>query len=102
MRRRWQRWLAMGGVLLAASPLLAPELRAFPYHRQMGDKPVHSVAPIERAALESVIARADPLTGASPLAQLAETRHIFLTDGGWRWRRLGPGSAVPKLIERAR
>jgi hypothetical protein len=46
MSRRWQRWLGAGALLLVASPLLAPELLAFPHHRRIGEKSVQSVAPV--------------------------------------------------------
>lgn len=81
------RWgLAFGAlVLLLASPLLAPQLLAFPYETKAGDSQVWSEKPIDQAALDRVMARAEALVSASPIARDQEQRRIFLTDGSWRW-----------------
>lgn len=72
-------------ILLLASPLIAPQLLAFPHYAQAGDSQVWSETPIDQSALEDVIARAEALVAASPIARDREPRRIFLTDGGWRW-----------------
>ncbi len=72
-------------VLLLASPLMAPQLLAFPYHTKAGDSQVWSEAPIDQAALDQVMARAEALVSASPIARDREPRRIFLTDDSWRW-----------------
>lgn len=72
-------------LLLLASPLLAPQLLAFPHYAEAGDSRVWSETPIDQAALERVITRAEALVSASPLARDREPRRIFLTQGGWRW-----------------
>jgi hypothetical protein len=81
------RWgLALGAlVLLLASPLMAPQILAFPYHTKAGDSQVWSETPIDQAALDRVMARAETLVSASPIARNQEPRRIFLTDGSWRW-----------------
>ncbi len=78
--------MALGAlVLLLASPLLAPRLLAFPYHTKAGDSQVWSETPIDQAALGRVMARAEALVSASPIARDQEPRRIFLTHGSWRW-----------------
>ena len=76
-------------LLLLASPLIAPELLAFPHHTEAGDSEVWSEHPVDQAALERVMARAEALVAASPISRDREPRRIFLTDGGWRWLWLG-------------
>ncbi len=72
-------------VLLLASPLMAPQLLAFPHYAQAGDSQIWSETPIDQAALEKVMARAETLVSASPIAREHEPRRIFLTDDSWRW-----------------
>jgi hypothetical protein len=91
MRRRWQPWLGSGTLLPTGSPQRPPELLASPDHSQVGDKFACSAAPVERAALESVIARANGLGSATSLAPPAESRQVFLTDSGGRRQWLAPG-----------
>lgn len=81
------RWgLAFGAlVLLLASPLAAPQLLAFPYHTKAGDSRVWSETPIDQAALDRVMARAEALVSTSTIARDREPRRIFLTDDSWRW-----------------
>ncbi len=71
--------------LFLASPLVAPQLLAFPHKVRAGDSVVWSETPIDRAAVRQVVARAEMLVAASPLAREHEPRRIFLTEGGWRW-----------------
>jgi hypothetical protein len=72
-------------VLLLASPLVAPQLLAFPHFAEAGDSQIWSETPIDQAALEKVMARAETLVSASPIAREREPRRIFLTEGSWRW-----------------
>ena len=72
-------------ILLLASPLVAPQLLAFPHYAKAGDSQIWSETPIDQAALDKVMARAETLVSASPIAQESEPRRIFLTDGSWRW-----------------
>jgi len=81
---RWG-WAFGALVLLLASPLMAPQLLAFPYQTRAGDSEVWSEAPIDQAALDRVMARAEALVSASPIARNREPRRIFLTDSSWRW-----------------
>ncbi len=71
--------------LLLTSPLIAPQLLAFPHYAEAGNSSVWSETPINRQALDRVIARSERLLAASPIADEDESRHIFLTQGGWRW-----------------
>ncbi|MCL4674124.1 MAG: hypothetical protein KJZ64_14590 [Sphingomonadaceae bacterium] len=80
--------LLTGLALILASPLLAPQLLAFPHVAQVGSDRVYSEQAIDRAELERVVDRANALAAASPLARADEGRPVFLTDGGWRWRWL--------------
>ena len=81
---RWG-WAFGALALLLASPLMAPQLLAFPYHTKAGDSEVWSETPINQAALDRVMARAEALVSASPIARDREPRRIFLTDSSWRW-----------------
>ncbi|MCM0000291.1 MAG: hypothetical protein NBV68_12975 [Erythrobacter sp.] len=72
-------------ILLLASPLFAPQLLAFPHYAEAGDSQIWSETPIDQATLEKVMARAETLVSASPIAREREPRRIFLTDGSWRW-----------------
>lgn len=72
-------------LLLLASPLIAPQLLAFPHYAEAGNSRVWSETPIDQAALERVMARAEALVSASPISRDREPRRIFLTEGGWRW-----------------
>lgn len=72
-------------ILLLASPLIAPQLLAFPHYAEAGDSQIWSETPIDQAALDKVMARAETLVSASPIAREREPRSIFLTDGSWRW-----------------
>jgi hypothetical protein len=72
-------------ILLLASPLVAPQLLAFPHYAEAGDSQIWSETPIDKAALGRVMARAETLVSSSPIAQTREPRRIFLTNGSWRW-----------------
>jgi hypothetical protein len=72
-------------ILLLASPLVAPQLLAFPHYAEVGDSQIWSETPIDQAALEKVMARAKTLVSASPIARAREPRRIFLTNASWRW-----------------
>ena len=68
------------------SPLTAPQLLAFPYSARSQGSVVWSEVPLPQSALDKVLNRKTALVAQSPLAEPhGETRHIFLTDGGWRW-----------------
>lgn len=83
--RRWHIGAAAAAVVLAL-PVAVPQVLAFPYHARSHGNEVWSETPLPQAQLDSVIARSAGLVAASPLADPAgEPRHIFLTNGGWRW-----------------
>jgi hypothetical protein len=72
-------------ILLLASPLIAPQLLAFPHYAEAGDSQIWSETPIDKAALDRVMARTEALVSASPIARPREPRRIFLTQSSWRW-----------------
>jgi hypothetical protein len=86
---RWG-WTALMPVVAWATVLHAPAALAFPYRAELGTTTVLSERPLD-AHLGRVLARADRLVAASPLAEPGLRRTIVLTDGGWRWRVLALG-----------
>ncbi|MGB3166369.1 MAG: hypothetical protein WBA68_06285 [Alteraurantiacibacter sp.] len=84
MRRFFSVLAGVVGLVLV-SPLVAPQVLAFPYHVESDIGTVWSERPFNEAALESVTARTQALLAESPIAEPDERRPIFLTDGGWRW-----------------
>lgn len=70
-----------------AGILYAPSVLAFPHRAQIGQVTVYSVEPIG-PEMTGILARAEALTAASPLAAPLGNRAIYLTDGGWRWTLL--------------
>lgn len=78
-------WRLVALFAILSSPLLAPELLAFPHVATSNGDTVYSVKPIDKPALDRVTRRANALVAESPLARPYEPRTIFLTDGGWRW-----------------
>ena len=92
MNLGWQQILIGLAALAAASPLVAPEVLAFPYHEDFGVDRVWSEVPIPRSVLASILHDAEARIESSPLAVGEEGRRIFLTDGGWRWTMLALNS----------
>ena len=88
MKPGWRGWLMGLAALAVVSPLVAPEVLAFPYQQDFGADRVWSVAPIPRERMAAILTASNARVAASPLAKGAEGRRIFLTDGGWRWRVL--------------
>jgi hypothetical protein len=82
--------------LLLGSAVVAPQLLAFPYHADVGATRVYAEAPLDPAAVRTVLARADARLATSPLFDRPVGTRVFLTDGGWRWRvlALASGSAL--------
>lgn len=81
------RTLLFGG-LLFGSPLLAPQLLAFPHKAKVGDHIVYSERPIG-PEVARLVASADARMLGSPLGRVRPLdQPIFFTDGGWRWRWL--------------
>ncbi len=73
------------------TPLFAPQVLAFPYRAEVGGTAIYSDAPIV-PQITTVLARADRLRQASAIDGADYGRHLFLTDGGWRWRLLTLGA----------
>lgn len=76
--------LALFGAFCALA-VSAPRVLAFPYYAASNGQRVWSETPIDGPALDRITARARALVNASPLSNGAESRDIYLTDGGWRW-----------------
>lgn len=72
--------------LLLGSVVVAPQLLAFPHVADVAGTRVYAEAPIDRAAVVRVLARADARLTTSPLYREPVGRRVFLTAGGWRWR----------------
>lgn len=99
--RYWRRGLIGLAALVTVVPFLAPETLAFPYHEDFGADQVWSMEPIPRARMAGLLADANALTAASPIARPPEGRRIFLTDGGWRWTLLALGNRGGFALTRA-
>ena len=67
---------------LLASPLLAPQLLAFPHSYEIELGAVNSVEPMSKDMLVAEVTRARARLSTSPLYLPSETRSIFLSDGG--------------------
>nr|NUR37671.1 hypothetical protein [Sphingomonas sp.] len=88
----WRRQAVYVGLALSlVSPILAPQLLAFPYSGRVGAHRVYSEYPI-KPELGLIIGKADALAGRSPIASPVENQPIFLTNGGWRWKLLALSS----------
>lgn len=94
------------GALLAvplamlALPLIAPQVLAFPYQRQVGDHRVYAEMPIT-PALVAAVELADRKVSAGPLAHArASDQSLFLTNGGWRWTWLSFPTGQPQGLTR--
>lgn len=92
---------AAGWTLAAAAAVIvfAPEALAFPYHATVAGNAVYSDRPIP-PAIGGILARADRLIAASPLAGPGYGHRVFLTDGGWRWRVLSVGAGDALALTR--
>jgi hypothetical protein len=69
-------------------PVFVPQALAFPYHAQSHGSSFWSERPIPQPELDAVAGRGQALVAQSPLAKGREPRHVFLTQGGWRWKWL--------------
>jgi hypothetical protein len=79
--------------LILASIIAAPQVLAFPHQARIGATTVYAEAPIDRAAMARVLARADSLLARSPIYDAPVGTRVFLTSGGWRWRVVALGVA---------
>lgn len=98
-----RRWLSMAVTFVCvawAFCTVVPEALAFPHHLKVGDTQLYSERPIPEDAARTILARSDRLLRASPIAGPGYGRRIFLTDGGWRWQLLAPGSQTAIAISR--
>lgn len=95
------RGAVIAAALVAAAPICAPQLLAFPYRAEAGATTVWSEAPLPAAALRPVLDDAARRVASSPLARMPEGRRIFLTSGGWRWRWLALGAQDSFALTRA-
>ena len=79
-------------ILLLASPLLAPQLLAFPYRTETAIGTIWSEQPLDKTMLDTAARDVTARMASTPLASKAETRPIFVTEGGWRWTWLAVSS----------
>lgn len=79
----------MAALLLAPFVLVrfVPTAMAWPYAVQVGPTTIHSESPIP-PDIAPVLARSDKLLRMSPLNDPSLHTHLFLTNGGWRWKML--------------
>lgn len=100
MRSKWLSRIAVAAALLAALPLLAPQLLAFPYSTRINRHRVYSEAPID-PALTKIVANADAMVRNSALGSARPlNQSIFLTSGGWRWTWLALRSRMAFAISK--
>jgi hypothetical protein len=101
-RRRALRIATFAAVGAFVTPLIAPQVLAFPYHARSNGSEVWSETPLQQDQLDRVTARAAALVAASPLADRSgEPRRVFLTAGGWRWTWLALQSRDAFAVTRA-
>lgn len=86
--RKWLAPLAATPVAMLVLAVFAPQVLAFPYKAEVDGQVVWSELPASREDLSRVLGRSRALLARTPLATGDEAQHIFLTDGGWRWRVL--------------
>ena len=78
--------------LIAASPLMAPQLLAFPYSYESEIGTIRSEQPLSPQLIADLVTQTRERLATSPIASKNERRPIFLTDGGWRWGWLANSS----------
>ena len=86
------RLAAVLAVAVVVTPPLLPQTLLFPFHEAVNGDEIWSEQPESRAGLDRVTARAKALVRQSPIAAPNEQRHVFLTNGGWRWYWLALGN----------
>ena len=78
-------------IALLLAPLLVvrfvPTAMAWPYTARVGSATIHSESPIS-PNIGPILARSDKLLRTSPLYDPSLRTHLFLTNGGWRWKAL--------------
>ncbi len=73
--------------LALVSPIVAPQLLAFPHQKTFGDTTVYSELPID-PKMESILKRSDALLKQSGIYSDSYGRSVFVTQDGWRWNWL--------------
>lgn len=97
----WGRQAAWAAAaLVICSPLVAPQLLAFPFAGKIRQHRVYSETPIT-PALARLVGAADVMASRSPIAQPVREQPIFLTQGGWRWALLALQNRAAFAITRA-
>ena len=92
--------LSGAALLLLASPLLAPQLLAFPYSTETEIGTIRSERALDPAMVRRSVATVRERMASTPLASANEQRPIFVTDGGWRWHWLATTSSGALAITR--
>ena len=80
--------LGLAVLTFFASAIYAPQVLAFPHKLDVAGSTVWYEASQDTKAIERVVKRANALVAATPISNGQERKHIFLTDGGWRWNVL--------------
>lgn len=93
--------LAFAILLPFVTPLYAPQLLAFPYRTSTSIGTVWSEQRLSPEMLEQAAHVTRSRLATTPLSDPDEKRPIFVTDGGWRWLWLAPGSQGAFAISRA-
>ncbi len=97
---RWFNRAVVAAAAFAGSPVVAPQLLAFPHLTTIRQHRVYSEAPIG-PALARIVAAADARVARSPLGSARPLdQDIFLTTGGWRWQWLALGNRSALAISR--
>lgn len=79
--------------LLLASPLVAPQLLAFPHKTDTSIGTIWSEEELSPQSLAHIARQTEVRLATSPLAGPNEHRPIFITNGGWRWLWLAQTSS---------
>ncbi|WP_298304394.1 hypothetical protein [uncultured Erythrobacter sp.] len=87
-------------LLLLASPLLAPQLLAFPHKTETPIGTVWSEEELDPDMLSLTVEHTQERLRTSPLAEANEQRWVFITDGGWRWKYVANISSSAFAITR--
>lgn len=99
MRKVLSRVISIVCAILV-TPIIAPQLLAFPHSTTVGEHVVYSELPMS-ARTARLVQRADGLVARSPLGGAArKDQAIFLTNGGWRWTWLATSSGDAFALSR--
>ena len=87
-------------LIILASPVMAPQLLAFPHSIETEIGTIHSEKPLDAAIVRESVQTVQARMATTPLASASESRPIFITAGGWRWQWLAISSSDSLAITR--